>query len=301
MGAAAPTSAAVENSGDGRVAAAASTSAGVENSGDGASFGPAFQAFDEPDLSSPEFPTRDGRATAEPSPEFATRAGVTPAVPSPEFPTGDGLTGEGKAGEGNTWDGTTRGDTCHLDVTDRWGVTISATPSGGWLQSSPTIPALGFCLGSRAQMFRLDERSPSALAPGRRPRTTLSPSLAEHDDGTVMAFGTPGGDQQDQWSLHFFLSVVHGGLRMQAALEQPMWHHLHSPESFAPRLARPGVVLVEETFGAVAEQLRSRGHLISTVPAWSLGRTTAVSSGGPDGFVRAAANPRGEQGSAIAR
>ena len=259
--------------------------------------------------------------TAQPSPEFATRAGVNPAVPSPEFPTGDGETGDGETGdgkagdgkageglteegklrEGNTWDGTTRGDTCHLDVTDRWGMTVSATPSGGWLQSSPTIPALGFCLGSRAQMFRLDERSPSALAPGRRPRTTLSPSLAEHDDGTVMAFGTPGGDQQDQWSLHFFLSVVHGGLRMQAALEQPMWHHLHSPESFAPRLARPGVVLVEETFGAVAEQLRSRGHLISTVPAWSLGRTTAVSSGAPDGFVRGAANPRGEQGSAIAR
>ena len=221
-------------------------------------------------------------------PTVGSMASVPPAVDN----SGD---------KGTTWDGTTRGDTCHLDVTDRWGMTVSATPSGGWLQSSPTIPALGFCLGSRAQMFRLDERSPSALAPGRRPRTTLSPSLAEHDDGTVMAFGTPGGDQQDQWSLHFFLSLVHGGLRMQAALEQPMWHQLHSPESFAPRLARPGVVLVEETFRAVAEQLRSRGHRVETVPAWSLGRMTAVSSGAPDGFLRAAANPRGEQGSAIAR
>lgn len=205
---------------------------------------------------------------------------------SPEFPTADG---------------STRGDTCHLDVTDRWGMTISATPSGGWLQSSPTIPSLGFCLGSRAQMFWLDEDSPSALMPGKRPRTTLSPSLAEHDDGTVMAFGTPGGDQQDQWSLHFFLAMVHGGFGMQQALEQPMWHHQHMPESFAPRRAHPGVILLEESFGNIRALLRDRGHLIETVPALTLGRTTAVSSGAPDRFVRGAANPRGEQGSAIAR
>lgn len=198
--------------------------------------------------------------------------------------------------------GSTRGDTCHLDVTDRWGMTISATPSGGWLQSSPTIPALGFCLGSRAQMFWLEEGLPASLAPGKRPRTTLSPSLAVHEDGTVMSFGTPGGDQQDQWSTTFFLALVHGGLGLQAALEEPMLHHLHAPESFAPRAAFPGVVVAEPRLGAaVLDGLTARGHRIEPAPDWSLGRTSAVTSAAPDGFVRGAANPRGVQGGAIAR
>ena len=71
-----------------------------------------------------------------------------------------------------------RGDTCHLDVIDRHGNMVAATPSGGWLQSSPVIPALGFCLSTRGQMFWLEEGKPASLAPGKRPRTTLSPSLA---------------------------------------------------------------------------------------------------------------------------
>ena len=70
------------------------------------------------------------------------------------------------------------GDTCHLDIIDRWGNMVSATPSGGWLQSSPVIPGLGICLGTRAQMFTLTPGLPNSLAPGKRPRTTLSPSLA---------------------------------------------------------------------------------------------------------------------------
>ena len=104
-----------------------------------------------------------------------------------------------------SWDGQTRGDTCHIDVVDRWGNIISATPSGGWLQSSPTIPELGFCLGSRLQMCWLDEGLPASLAPGRRPRTTLSPTLVLRDGRPVLACGTPGGDQQDQWQLPFLL------------------------------------------------------------------------------------------------
>lgn len=96
-----------------------------------------------------------------------------------------------------------RGDTVHLDVIDKWGNMVAATPSGGWLQSSPVIPGLGFPLNSRAQMFWLDEGLPTSLAPGRRPRTTLTPTLAEKD-GRGLVFGTPGGDQQDQWQLVWF-------------------------------------------------------------------------------------------------
>ena len=140
-----------------------------------------------------------------------------------------GATAAGGVGE------PTRGDTCHLDVADRWGNLVSATPSGGWLQSSPALPGLGFCLGTRAQMFWLEDGLPASLVGGRRPRTTLSPSLARHEDGTVLAFGTPGGDQQDQWSLEFFLAHAVFGLDLQAAIDAPMFHTSHFPSSFYPR------------------------------------------------------------------
>jgi len=117
--------------------------------------------------------------------------------------------------------GETRGDTCHVDVIDRWGNMISATPSGGWLQSSPVIPELGFQLNTRGQMFWLEEGLPTSMAPRRRPRTTLSPSFALKDGEPYMAFGTPGGDQQDQWSTIFFLRHVHHGMNLQEAIDAP--------------------------------------------------------------------------------
>ncbi len=86
----------------------------------------------------------------------------------------------------------TRGDTVHLDVVDRWGNMVAATPSGGWLWGAPVIPELGFCLGTRAQMFWLEEGLPNSLEPGKRPRTTLTPSLAARDGQPYLAFGTPG-------------------------------------------------------------------------------------------------------------
>lgn len=148
-------------------------------------------------------------------------------------------------------DGATRGDTCHLDIVDRWGNMVAATPSGGWLQSNPVVPELGFPLGTRLQMAWLDEGLPNTLTPGRRPRTTLTPSLALRDGVPVMAFGTPGGDQQDQWQLHFFLAValrdrVRGGLDLQGAIDAPNWHNDSFPGSFFPRGMRPGSVTVEE-------------------------------------------------------
>lgn len=124
-----------------------------------------------------------------------------------------------------------RGDTVHLDVIDRWGNMVAATPSGGWLQSSPVIPGLGFPLNSRAQMFWLENGLPSSLAPGRRPRTTLTPSLAEKD-GRQLVFGTPGGDQQDQWQLIWFLRFVHFGQDMQACMDAPLFHSMHFQGSF---------------------------------------------------------------------
>jgi len=131
------------------------------------------------------------------------------------------------------------GDTCHLDVADRFGNMVSATPSGGWLQSSPVVPGLGFCLGTRAQMLTLTPGLPATLAPGKRPRTTLSPTLALRDREPYLAFGTPGGDQQDQWSLLFFLNHLRFGMNLQQAIDFPSFHSAHMPSSFYPRRAQP--------------------------------------------------------------
>jgi gamma-glutamyltranspeptidase / glutathione hydrolase len=192
------------------------------------------------------------------------------------------------------------GDTCHLDVADRFGNMVSATPSGGWLQSSPVIPGLGFCLGTRAQMFTLTPGLPATLAPGKRPRTTLSPSLALRDREPYMAFGTPGGDQQDQWSLLFFLNHLQAGMNLQQAIDFPAFHSAHMPSSFYPRRAQPRVLDIESRAGtAVIEELRRRGHLVNVRPAWSLGRVSAVAR--RNGMLYAAANPRGMQGYAAGR
>ncbi|MEV8020202.1 gamma-glutamyltransferase [Streptomyces sp. NPDC086554] len=204
-------------------------------------------------------------------------------------------------------DGATRGDTCHLDIVDRWGNMVAATPSGGWLQSNPVVPELGFPLGTRLQMAWLEEDLPNSLTPGRRPRTTLTPSLALKDGVPVMAFGTPGGDQQDQWQVHFFLAValrdaVRGGLDLQGAIDAPNWHNDSFPGSFYPRGMRPGSVTVESRMDdAVIEELRRRGHDVTVGEPWSEGRLCAVARDPRTGILSAAANARGMQGYAVGR
>ncbi|HKG48817.1 MAG TPA: gamma-glutamyltransferase [Actinomycetales bacterium] len=198
--------------------------------------------------------------------------------------------------------GQTRGDTCHVDVIDRWGNLVSATPSGGWLQSSPAVPGLGFCLGSRMQMFWLDDGLPSTVAPGRRPRTTLSPTLVLRDGRPVMACGTPGGDQQDQWQLLFLLRHLVGGAELQAAIDAPTWHTTSFPGSFYPREMAPGGLVVEDRLGnGVITELSRRGHDVTRAGPWSLGRMCAVAVDPHTGMLSAAANPRGAQGYAVGR
>jgi gamma-glutamyltranspeptidase / glutathione hydrolase len=192
------------------------------------------------------------------------------------------------------------GDTCHLDVADRAGNLVSATPSGGWLWSSPVVPELGFPLGTRAQMFWLEEGLANSLEPRKRPRTTLSPSLAFRGGDPYVAFGTPGGDQQDQWSLLFFLRHVDFGLDLQAAIDAPAFHTNHFPSSFYPRDAHPRQIEVERRIAPhVIAQLRDRGHDVVVAGDWSLGRVSAAAR--EDGLLKAAANPRGMQGYAVGR
>lgn len=198
--------------------------------------------------------------------------------------------------------GVVRGDTCHLDVVDRFGTMVSATPSGGWLQSSPCIPELGFCLGTRLQMTWLDPASPSALRPGRRPRTTLSPTLLLRGTEPVAALGTPGGDQQDQWQLLYLLRTLVGGYTPQQAIDAPAFHTGSVVSSFWPRTWHPGEAVVERRLGAaVIDGLRRRGHRVTEAPDWSLGRLSAVTRDPATGELAAAANPRGALGYAAGR
>ncbi len=194
-----------------------------------------------------------------------------------------------------------RGDTVHIDVIDREGNMVSVTPSGGWLQSSPIVPGLGFCLNSRAQMFWLKPGLPTSLAPGKRPRTTLTPSLALFEGRPTLAFGTPGGDQQDQWQLSFFLRYAHFGLNLQEAIDLPLFHTSHFPGSFYPRTRQPGNVMIETSVGEDAlRELRSRGHDVTPAEPWTVGRLTAARRD-QDGLLRAAATPRLMQAYAVGR
>jgi gamma-glutamyltranspeptidase/glutathione hydrolase len=177
---------------------------------------------------------------------------------------------------------------------------VSATPSGGWLQASPAVPELGFCITTRGQMFWLEPELPSGLAPGKRPRTTLTPTLVTRDGRPAMAFGTPGGDQQDQWSLQLFLRHVHHGMNLQAAIDAPMFSTAHFPSSFYPRAMKPGHLALEGRFSAATvEDLRRRGHRIELKGDWDLGRLCGVRVA--DGLLRAAATPRLMQAYAVGR
>ncbi|MFQ5973797.1 MAG: gamma-glutamyltransferase family protein [Alphaproteobacteria bacterium] len=220
--------------------------------------------------------------------------GLKEAVPISE----SALAGTGEPTMGRR--GAATGDTCHLDVCDRFGNVVSATPSGGWLHSSPIIPELGFCLSTRAQMFWLEPGHPASLEPGKRPRTTLSPTLAYRDGEAALAFGTPGGDYQDQWSVVLFLRLVHHGMNLQEGIDAPLFHMEHFPSSFFPRTLTLGSLTLESRFSeeTVAE-LMDRGHRVDVAAAWSVGRLCAV---GRDGDVlKAAATPRLMQAYAVGR
>jgi gamma-glutamyltranspeptidase len=187
-------------------------------------------------------------------------------------------------------------------IVDRWENIISATPSGGWLQSSPAVPELGFALGTRLQMTWLDAAAPSRLAPGRRPRTTLSPTLLLRNGRPVAVLGTPGGDQQDQWQLIYLVRTLALGLDPQEAIDAPAFHTTAVPSSFWPRTWTPGGLVIEERVGeAVIDELRERGHDVTVSGPWSQGRLSVVTRDPDSGVLKAATNPRGAQGYAAGR
>jgi gamma-glutamyltranspeptidase / glutathione hydrolase len=227
---------------------------------------------------------------------------LRPGGPEPRLPKLDRAAEVAEAaGVGEPTRAGVKGDTVHLDVVDRFGNIVAATPSGGWLWGAPVVPELGFCLGTRAQMFWLEEGLASSLAPGKRPRTTLSPTLVARGGEPYLALGTPGGDQQDQWTLHTFLGHVHASLDLQAAIDAPNHHTDAFPSSFYPRETKPLHLAVESRVGEeTIAGLRARGHDVEVSGPWTLGRVSAVGRE-PGGVLKAAANPRGMQGYAVGR
>jgi gamma-glutamyltranspeptidase/glutathione hydrolase len=193
-----------------------------------------------------------------------------------------------------------KGDTCHIDVIDRWGNTVAATPSGGWLHGSPTIPGLGFSISTRAQMFWLQEGLPSSLIPGARPRTSLSPTIAVEKNGTTLAFGSRGGDYQDQWIAQFFLRHTCFAMDLQESADAPMFHSDHWPRSDYPRDATPGKLTMDERFSSNAiNELRGRGHDVHIHPGRRWGRNCAAKKSGA--LLTAAASASVPQALAVGR
>jgi gamma-glutamyltranspeptidase/glutathione hydrolase len=115
-----------------------------------------------------------------------------------------------------------------------------------------------------------------------------------------LAYGTPGGDQQEQWALHVLVRHVDRGLDLQEAIDAPEWHTDHLISSFYPRGVALRSLAVESRFGEeTIADLRRRGHEVTVTPPWSLGRVSAVAR--ENGELRAAANAREMQGYAVAR
>lgn len=159
----------------------------------------------------------------------------------------------------------------------------------------PVIETLGFPLGSRMQTFYLDDHHANALRPGKRPRTTLTPSVATRNGEPFLSFGTPGGDQQDQWTLQFFLNLVDFGMDVQEAIEAPRFSTAHYASTFYPHNVLPGVLRMEERIGAnVAADLSDRGHKVEVRPPWCEGHVLGIRFDPQLRLLVGGADPRGQ-------
>lgn len=227
------------------------------------------------------------------------RAGLIDARRAePRLRPGNPLTGAPLLPEAQCLAGRAWGDgTVHVDVVDAEGNMASFTPSGGWLRSQEVIPALGFPLSNRMQTFYLEpEHHPNIVAPGKRPRTTISPTLVFREGRPWIAYGSMGGDQQDQWMLQFVLNVVDFGMTLQEAIEAPKFSSEHFPGFFAPHDFIPNRLRIEETVGrAVLDDLAARGHDLEVSPPWTEGYLLAVAQHHETGLVEAGCDIRGEK------
>ncbi|MET0280307.1 MAG: gamma-glutamyltransferase [Steroidobacteraceae bacterium] len=189
-------------------------------------------------------------------------------------------------------------DTTAIEVVDAKGNLFSCTPSSGWLVGGAYIAGdTGVPLSNRLTVFDLDPASPNVLAGGKRPRTTLTPTIVTRDGRPFLAVGTPGGDSQDQHIAQTLLNIILGRQNLQQALEAPRIESMHFHQSFDDKADDPGLLLVEDRIpAAVRAALMRRGHRLEAVGDY--GMATAGVAVGVDpkfGTLRGGADIRGER------
>ena len=188
--------------------------------------------------------------------------------------------------------------TVHVDAIDRAGNMVSATPSGAWLKSSEVVKALGVPLGNRLMTFYLQPaHHPNIVAPHKRPRTTISPTLVHRNGAPWMVYGSMGGDQQDQWMLQFILNRAVFDMTIAQAIEAPKFSSHHVPGFFAPHEHFPNRINIEPRVGEdVISGLEQRGHQVEIVPDWTEGFLLAIERDPQTGVLEAGYDPRGAKG-----
>ena len=190
------------------------------------------------------------------------------------------------------------GDTTCVDVVDKDGNLFSATPSSGWLLGGAFIAGdTGVPLSNRMQIFDLDSASPNLLAGGKRPRTTLTPTLVLKDGKPFLAISTPGGDSQDQQILNVLLRVLLFGKGIQEAIEDPRINSLHPFSSFDNHESEPGVLEIESRVPlAVRDALTARGHKLRVLGPYGMSTgVVAVGVNPQTGTLRGGADVRRER------
>jgi gamma-glutamyltranspeptidase / glutathione hydrolase len=198
------------------------------------------------------------------------------------------LTGESKVPEAER-----ANDTTCVNVIDKDGNVFTATPSGAWL---PAVVAgdTGVLMGQRMQSFLLEANHPNVLAPGKRPRVTLTPTLVMKDGKPLLALSTPGGDNQDQSLLQVLFNIIEFDMNVQEAVEAPRFQTLHLVSSFDDHRFNPGQLKIEDRVGKdILSALLTRGHKVEAVSAWGNASAPTVIMLRPDsGVIEAGADPR---------
>ena len=189
-------------------------------------------------------------------------------------------------------------DTTAIEVVDARGNLFSATPSSGWLVGGAYIAGdTGVPLSNRLTVFDLDAASPNVIAGGKRPRTTLTPTIVTREGKPFLAVGTPGGDTQDQNIAQTLLNIILGGYNLQQSLEAPRLESMHFHESFADKPDAPGALMIESRVpGNIVAALMGRGHRVDMVGAWAAGTAGVAAGVDPkSGTLRGGADVRGER------
>ena len=184
-------------------------------------------------------------------------------------------------------------DTTCVNVVDKDGNMFSATPSGAWL---PAVVAgdTGVLMGQRLQSALTDPNSPNVVAPGKRPRITLTPTLVLKDGEPFMVLSTPGGDNQDQALLQVLLNIIEFGMNPQEAVEAPRFDTQHYVSSFDDHEFLPGSLNVESRVSLkTIQELSDRGHKVKVQGEWgTLSSPTVIMYNPKTGVAAAGADPR---------